>query len=184
MSKVTDDSETTVRAGVVPVRRIALYGAIAVLVIAAFGAAGVAVLGPPGVFPGALVGLGAGIAALVALFKRDAIVLTDAAILLRTPWHETPIEWDRVVAGRFTLDDRDRWALALDLTEGDEQHGELVLLSIPPVTRPVSGAYDLRKREQVSEIREMLRRKRIPVTVLPEIAAALNTQWKIAPPTR
>jgi hypothetical protein len=41
----------------------------------------------------------------------------------------------------------------------------------------------MRKREQVSEIREMLRAKRIPITVLPEIAGALNQHWQIAPPT-
>ncbi|SLJ83211.1 Uncharacterised protein [Mycobacteroides abscessus subsp. abscessus] len=52
------------------------------------------------------------------------------------------------------------------------------------MVRPVSGAYDMRKREQVHEIREFLRRKRVPVTVLPEIAGALSEFWKIAPPTR
>ncbi|WP_194815971.1 hypothetical protein [Nocardia sp. XZ_19_385] len=173
-----------VRAGVVPGRRIALYIGIGMLVTAALCLLVVAVFGSYRVFTGALAGVVAGAAALVALFARDAIVLTESAIYLRKPWHETTIDWDRVVAGRFTLDDRERWSLALDLAGGDEQHGELVLLSIPPVAGPVSGAYDLRKREQVNEIREILRRKKIPITVLPEIAGALSTHWKIAPPTR
>ncbi|MEV6277782.1 hypothetical protein [Nocardia sp. NPDC051832] len=173
-----------VRAGVVPGRRIALYIGIGLLVAVLLCLLVVAVFGLSRVFTGALAGVVAGGAVLVALFARDAIVLTDGAIYLRTPWRETPLDWERVVAGRFTLDDRERWSLALDLAGGDEQHGELVLLSIPPVAGPVSGAYDLRKREQVNEIREMLRRKKIPVTLLPEIAAALSTHWKIAPPTR
>ncbi|MEU8896255.1 hypothetical protein [Nocardia sp. NPDC048505] len=173
-----------VRAGVVPGRRIALYAAVGVLVTAALSLVVMFAFGGHRVFTGLAIGGVVAIAALVALFKRDAIVLGEDAIYLRTPWQETPVAWERVVAGRFTLDDRERWSLALDLSGGDEAHDELVLLSIPPVAGPVAGAYDLRKREQVHEIREMLRRKHIPVMVLPEIAGALSTHWKIAPPTR
>ncbi|MEV0252578.1 hypothetical protein AB0H76_38740 [Nocardia sp. NPDC050712] len=173
-----------VRAGVVPGRRITLYSGLGLLVTAVLCVGVVGVFGVHRVFTGALAGAVAGVAVLVALFARDAIVLTEGAIYRRTPWHEESIAWDRVVAARFSLDEQERWALALDLAGGDEPHGELVLLSIPPVTKPVSGAYDLRKQEQVTEIREMLRRKRIPVTVLPEIAGALSTHWRIAPPTR
>ncbi|MGW0245593.1 hypothetical protein ACWDYH_03030 [Nocardia goodfellowii] len=173
-----------VRAGVVPGQRIALYTGVGIAVAAALCLLVVGVFGPYRVFTGALAGVVAGVAVLVALFARDAIVLTDGGIYERVPWHESSIDWGRVVAGRFTLDDRGRWSLALDLAGGDEPHGELVLLSIPPVAGPIAGAYDLRKREQVHEIRELLRRKKVPVTVLPEIAEALSTHWKIAPPTR
>ncbi|WP_216916032.1 hypothetical protein [Nocardia noduli] len=175
---------TMVRAGVVPNRRVALYAGLGVAVTAGVCSAVVFGFGVNRLFTGLLAGAVAGIAVLVRLFGRDAIVLTDSAIHRRTPWSETSIDWDRVVAGRFTLDERERWSLALDLAGGDERHGELVLLSIPPVIRPVAGAYDLRKREQVGEIREILRRKRIPVMVLPDIAKALDAHWQVAPPTR
>ncbi|ONM48380.1 hypothetical protein [Nocardia donostiensis] len=175
---------TAVRAGVVPARRVLVYGMAGVAVAAAICGATVALFGMHRVFTGLLVGAGAAVAVLVALFARDAIVLTEAAIHRRTPWTESSIGWDRVVAGRFTLDEHARWTLALDLTDGAEQHGELVLLSIPPVRGPVSGAYDMRKREQVNEIRALLRRKQVPVTVLPDIAGALHEHWQIAPPTR
>ncbi|GAA5090070.1 hypothetical protein GCM10023319_42020 [Nocardia iowensis] len=173
-----------VRAGVVPTQRAVLYSCLGILVTVALCAAVVALFGVNRVVTGLLLGAVAGVAVVAALFTRDAIVLTERVIYRRTPWTESSIDWDRVVAGRFTLDERSRWSLALDLVGGDEQHGELVLLSIPPVLGPVSGAYDLRKREQVTEIRDMLRRKRIPVTVLPEIAGALQQHWQIAPPTR
>ncbi|WP_069161722.1 hypothetical protein [Nocardia altamirensis] len=175
---------TMVRAGVVPTQRAALYSVLGILATVAMAAAIVGLFGVNRVFTGLLVGAIAGVAVMAALFTRDAILLTEQAIYRRTPWTVSSIDWDRVVAGRFTLDDRARWSLALDLSGGDEQHGELVLLSIPPVLRPVSGAYDLRKREQVNEIRALLRHKRIPVTVLPEIAGALQQHWQIAPPTR
>ncbi|MCP2290876.1 hypothetical protein ACFYT3_29650 [Nocardia amikacinitolerans] len=174
---------TMVRAGVVPTRRAMLYGMLGIAVTVLVCAAIVSGFGLNRVFTGLLAGAVAGIALLVALFGRDAIVLTEGAIYRRTPWAESSIDWDRVVAGRFTLDERARWSLALDLSGGDERHGELVLLSIPPVVRPISGAYDLRKRDQVTQIREMLRHKRVPVTVLPDIAGALSTHWNIAPPT-
>lgn len=173
-----------VRAGVVPTRRAALYSSLGILATVGVCAVVVGLFGVNRVFTGLLAGAVAGIAVVAALFTRDAVVLTERAIFRRTPWTESSIGWDRVVAGRFTLDERARWSLALDLSGGDEQHGELVLLSIPPVQRPVSGAYDLRKREQVNEIRALLRRKRIPITVLPEIAGALQQHWEIAPPTR
>ncbi|MFD6161723.1 hypothetical protein ACFWF7_02485 [Nocardia sp. NPDC060256] len=173
-----------VRAGVVPTRRAMLYSSLGILATVAVCAVVVGLFGVNRVFTGLLAGAVAGIAVVAALFTRDAVVLTERAIYRRTPWTESSIDWDRVVAGRFTLDERSRWSLALDLSGGDEQHGELVLLSIPPVLRPVSGAYDLRKREQVNEIRALLRRKRIPITVLPEIAGALQRHWEIAPPTR
>ncbi|WP_067853282.1 PH domain-containing protein [Nocardia shimofusensis] len=173
-----------VRAGVVPGRRTAIYGGIAFALVVGVTLAVVAGFGWGRVFTGLSAGLVAGVAALVALYKRDAVVLTEDAIELRTPLTHEVVPWDRVVGARFALDEQARWSLALDLTGGDEEHGELVLLSIPPVRQPVSGAYDLRKREQVNEIREFLRRKRIAVTVLPEIAGALSEHWKIAPPTR
>lgn len=173
-----------VRAGVVPVGRTALYGAVGVTVTAAVCAAVTVGFGMNRIVTGLLAGVVAGIAVLIALFGRDAIVLTDGAIYRRTPWSEVSIDWERVVAGRFALDEQARWSLALDLAGGDERHGELVLLSIPPVVGPVTGAYDLRKREQVHEIREILRRKRVPITILPEIAGALDAHWRIAPPTR
>ncbi|QIS06306.1 hypothetical protein F5X71_31920 [Nocardia brasiliensis] len=174
---------TTVRAGVVPTQRVALYSALGLLVTAGLCAAVVALFGLDRVVTGLLIGAVAGVALLVVLFTRDAVVLTERTIYLRTPWASSSIDWDRVVAGRFALDDHARWSLALDLTDGDERHGELVLLAMPPVLGPVSGAYDLRKREQVNEIRALLRSKSVPITILPEIAGALQRHWRIAPPT-
>lgn len=175
---------TMVRAGVVPGRRAAAYGGAALAVTIAVTLTTVGVFGWNRVFTGLLLGVAAGLTVLFLLFGRDGLVLSDEAIVQRTPWGALGIEWDRVVAGRFALDEKGRWSLALDLNGGSEQHGELVLLSIPPVVGPVANAYDMRKREQVNEIRELLRNKRIPVTLLPEIAAALQQHWRIAPPTR
>ncbi|MFI5714232.1 hypothetical protein [Nocardia sp. NPDC051750] len=173
-----------VHAGVVPTERALGYGLAGLAVVAAVTVPTVLLFGPGRVFTGVVLGAILAVAALIALFKRDAVVLTEQAIHRRTPWSMTSIEWDRVVAGRFVLDERSRWSLALDLTAGDELHSELVLLSIPPVSGPVSGAYDLRKRDQINEVRNILRDKKIPVTVLPDIAVALEEHWRIAPPTR
>ncbi|MFC3960425.1 hypothetical protein [Nocardia jiangsuensis] len=177
---MTTDRPAPVRAGVVPGSRIALYAAVAVLVTAVPSAAVVALFGVNRVVTGVLLGGVFGIAVLVALFRRDAVVLSERGIERRTPWSARSLDWERVVGGRFTLDEKARWALALDLT-GD---AELVLLSIPPVLRPVSNAYEMRKREQVLQVRQLLREKRIPITVLPEIATALQRHWRLAPPAR
>ncbi|WP_459548074.1 hypothetical protein [Nocardia sp. X0981] len=173
-----------VHAGVVPTERVVGYSLTGVAIVAAVTVPVVLVFGPGRVVTGIVLGAVLAVAALIALFTRDTVVLTEHAIHRRTPWSVTSIDWDRVVAGRFGLDERARWSLALDLTAGAESHSELVLLSIPPVRGPVSGAYDLRKREQINEIRNILRRKRIPVMVLPDIAGALEEHWQIAPPTR
>ncbi|MGV9839550.1 hypothetical protein ACWDUL_35875 [Nocardia niigatensis] len=175
---------TMVRAGVVPGRRMAGYMATGVLMVAVVCAGTVAVFGLNRVFTGLFFGAAGAVALLVALFGRDRVELTEESIVRRTPWGSATVAWDRVVAGRFALDEKSRWTLALDLNGGDERHQELVLLSIPPVERPIANAYDMRKREQVEEIRTILRHKRIPVTILPEIADALRRHWKIAPPTR
>ncbi|MGQ4598355.1 hypothetical protein [Nocardia sp. R6R-6] len=174
---------TAVRAGVVPARRAALYSVLGILATVAICGCFVVVFGVNRVFTGLLVGAAVGVVVPAALFTRDVVVLTDDAIYRRTPWTVASIPWNRVVAGRFLLDERARWSLALDLSGGDEPHGELVLLSMPPVDRPVAGAYDLRKREQVTEIRTILRRQGIPVTVLPQIADALQEHWQIASPS-
>ncbi|MEU6558951.1 hypothetical protein [Nocardia nova] len=170
-----------VRAGVVPGRRTLAYASLAALTMLVICGLAAALFGWPRIFPASAVGAVVAIALLVALFGRDAVVLTDRAIYRRTPWAESRLEWDRVVAGRFALDERARWSLALDLSGGDEQHSELVLLNIPPVEHPVSNAYEQRKREQVADVRRILRHKRIPVTLLPEIATALHDHWKLAP---
>lgn len=175
---------TVVRAGVVPGRRMAGYVAAGILAVAVVCAGTVGVFGLSRVFTGLFFGAAAAVGLMVALFGRDRVELTEDAIVRRTPWGASTVAWDRVVAGRFALDEKGRWTLALDLNGGDEPHRELVLLSIPPVQRPIAGAYDMRKREQVDEIRTMLRHRRIPVTILPEIAEALQRHWKIAPPTR
>lgn len=174
----------TVHAGIVPTARVLGYSLAGVAVVVAVTVPTVLLFGPARVFTGIVLGAILAVAALFALFTRDTVILTDEAIQRRTPWSATRIDWERVVAGRFGLDEDARWSLALDLTGGEELHSELVLLSIPPVRGPVSGAYELRKREQVNEIRNMLRHKQIPVTVLPDIAGALEQHWQIAPPTR
>ncbi|MGW0007632.1 hypothetical protein [Nocardia grenadensis] len=173
-----------VHAGVVPTARVLGYGLAGVALVVAVTVPTVLLFGPARVFTGIVLGAILAVAALFALFTRDTVILTEEAIQRRTPWSATSIDWERVVAGRFGLDEDARWSLALDLTGSEEPHSELVLLSIPPVRGPVSGAYELRKREQVNEIRNMLRHKRIPVTVLPDIAGALEQHWQIAPPTR
>lgn len=175
------DPPKSVRAGVVSMQRTAAYGGLAALSILIIAAVVVTLFGMNRIFTGLLAGVIAAVALLVALFGRDVIVLTDRAIYRRTPWAEDRLDWDRVVAGRFALDDRARWSLALDLTGGEEPHDELVLLSIPPVEHPVSNAYEHRKREQVARVRRILRDKRVPVTLLPEIASALHEHWKLAP---
>ncbi len=168
----------------VPGRRVGCYCGVGLALMLAVTLAVVAWFGPGRVFTGLLAGFVLGAAALAALYKRDGVVLTDDAIELRTPLAHEVLSWDRVVGARFALDERARWSLALDLSGGDEPHGELVLVSIPPVRGPVSSAYELDMRERIEAIREFLRRKRVPVTVLPEIAGALSEHWKIAPPTR
>ncbi|WP_460728449.1 hypothetical protein [Nocardia heshunensis] len=173
-----------VRAGVVPGRRVAVYAVAGLLVVGIVCAATVAAFGVNRIFTGLFFGAAGAIALLFVLFGRDGVVLTDDMIVRRTPWGSSTVDWGRVVAGRFALGENGRWTLALDLNGGAETHQELVLLSIPPVTRTVSNAYDMRKREQVNEIRTMLRHKRIPVTILPGIAQALQSHWKIAPPSR
>ncbi|GAB0106400.1 hypothetical protein JMUB6875_53840 [Nocardia sp. JMUB6875] len=173
-----------VRAGVVPGRRMAVYAVAGLAVVGVVCAGTVGVFGLNRVFTGLFFGGAVAIALLFALFGRDGVELTEDRIVRRTPWGSSTLGWDRVVAGRFALGEKGRWSLALDLNDGSEPHHELVLLSIPPVTAPISGAYDMRKREQVNEIRNILRQKKIPVTILPEIADALQRHWKIAPPTR
>lgn len=177
------DPPKAVRAGVVTMRRIAAYSAGAALSVLVVTAVVVACFGLNRIFTGLLLGAIVAVAVLVTLFGRDAVVLTDRAIYRRTPWAESRLDWSRVVAGRFALDERSRWSLALDLS-GDEPHDELVLLSIPPVEHPVSNAYEHRKREQVAQVRRLLRDKRVPVTLLPEIASALHEHWKLAPAAR
>ncbi|BAW10077.1 conserved hypothetical protein [Nocardia seriolae] len=172
-----------VRAGVVPGRRVAVDAVAGVAVAVVVCAGTVGMFGLNRVFTGLFFGAAGAVAVLFALFGRDTVELTEERIRCRTPWGASTLAWDRVVAGRFALDERGRWALALDLNGGVEPHQELVLLSVPPVTRPISNAYDMRKREQINEIRTILRQKRIPVTILPEIADALQRHWKIAPPT-
>ncbi|MFI5780517.1 hypothetical protein [Nocardia sp. NPDC051570] len=171
-----------VRAGVVSGQRAVLYGSLGVLTIVIVCGAFVGAFGLNRMVTGLFAGSVAGVTLLVALFGRDVVLLTERAIYCRTPWAETSIDWHRVVAGRFALDEHARWSLALDLAGGDEPHGELVLLNIPPVIRPISNAYEHRKREQVVQIRTMLRHKQIPVTILPDIARALHEHWRLAPP--
>ncbi|MVU82882.1 hypothetical protein GPX89_37310 [Nocardia sp. ET3-3] len=173
---------TMVRAGVVPGHRMAGYVVVGVLVVASVAAATVGVFGWNRVFTGLFFGAAVTVGVMFALFGRDGVELTEDAIVRRTPWGTSTVAWDRVVAGRFALGENGRWTLALDLNGGDEPHRELVLLSVPPVARPIGSAYDMRKREQVDEIRTILRHKRIPVTILPEIADGLQRHWKIAPP--
>ncbi|MTE15590.1 hypothetical protein [Nocardia aurantiaca] len=175
---------TVVRAGVVPGQRMAGYVAAGVLMVAVVCAGTVGVFGLHRVFTGLFFGAAVAVGLMLALFGRDGMELTEESIVRRTPWGSSTVAWDRVVAGRFALDEKGRWTLALDLNGGDEPHQELVLLSIPPVVAPIGNAYDMRKREQIGEIRTMLRQRRIPVTILPEIAVALQRHWKVDPPTR
>lgn len=174
---------STVRAGVVPARRSLGYVLIGLGVTTMIVGMFLALFGVNRVVTGLLVGVAAGLVAGAALFARDVVELGEQAIHTRTPFRAATIGWDQVVGGRFALDEHDRWTLALDLAGAGEHGDELVLLSIPPVRSPVTGAYDMRKREQVLQIRELLRTKRVPVTVLPGIAEALHEHWRIAPPT-
>lgn len=172
---------SAVRAGVVPASRSLFYCLVGALVATGVVGLFLAMFGVNRLFAWILLGAAAGIGVGAALFTRDVVELSEHSISVRAPFRAATVPWERVVGGRFTLDEHARWALALDLNGGSSD--ELVLLSIPPVLGPVSGAYDMRKREQVTEIRELLRTKRIPITVLPEIAEALSEHWQIAPPT-
>ncbi|RMI31008.1 hypothetical protein [Nocardia stercoris] len=173
-----------VRAGEVSSQRMLLYGVLGAVPGLVAGAAIVAGFGIGRIFTGILAGVLLTVALLVLMFRRDGIELGPDRIERRTLWRRHTLGWDRVVAARFTLGEGGRWELALDLVPGEEPpYGELILLSIPPVVRPVGNAYEDRKREQVGEIRNLLRDKKIPVTILPGIALALTLHWKLTPPS-
>jgi hypothetical protein len=64
--------------------------------------------------------------------------------------------------------------LTLDLRSDPD---ELVLLTFPPVDRPVANPYHMRKREQLRDVIAVLTRRGVALTVLPEIAAAVRRYW-------
>jgi hypothetical protein len=171
-----------VRAGTVPAWKYAVYLAVVAAEVAAVTLAVVFGFGVNRLFTGLLIGLVLGCPLAWFLRGLDAVELADSAIVVRRPFRLRRIGWDRVVGGRFAYDERGRWALALDLTAGEEPHQELVLLAIPPITQSVTNAYEMRKREQVTRIREVLRAHRVPVTVLPEIIAAMSEFWGMPGP--
>ncbi|NUS45306.1 MAG: PH domain-containing protein [Mycobacteriaceae bacterium] len=171
-----------VRAGTVPAWKYLLYAAVVSAEVAAVSAAVVIGSGVDRIFTGILLGLTVAIPLGALLRRMDGVTLGDDAVVLRRTLRTRRIGWADVRGGRFAYDEYGRWTLALDLAAGAAHGDELVLLSIPPVSRPVSNPYELRKREQVRELRLALRRKRVPVTVVPEIAAALHEHWGIAPP--
>lgn len=172
------------RAGTIPTWKYLAYAAAIATEIVAVTAAIVVGSGFDRLFTGLLLGVTLGVPLGWALRRMDSVDLTDDGIVRHSLLRTRRIGWDRVVGGRFAYDDRERWTLALDLTGGDEPNNELVLLSIQPVTRPVVNPYEMRKREQVGELRDILRDKQVPVTVLPEILDALRTHWGAPPPRR
>lgn len=174
---------TPVRAGTISTWKYAAYLLVVLVEVAAVTVAVAACAGTNRVFTGLLLGLVLACPLGWLLRRTDAVELSDDGVVRRSLGRSRRLGWDRVVGGRFAYDERGRWTLALDLTAGSERNQELVLLSVPPITRPVSNAYEMRKCEQVNDIRAMLRRRRIPVTVVPDILTALETYWKIAPPT-
>ncbi|CAM2942501.1 hypothetical protein [Skermania piniformis] len=167
------------RTGVVPVVRGAIYFGVAIVLAAIVGIAIVASFGSGRVFTGLLVGALLFLVVAFALFWADAVVLDEQQITVRVPWAATELGWDRVLAARLANMPDGRWSLALDLTAGNEPYNELLLLAIPPVVRKVGNAYELRKREQVGEVLDLLRAKQVPMTVLPEIRMALADFWQI-----
>jgi hypothetical protein len=175
---------TPVRAGTISAWKYAAYLLAVMVEIAAATVIMAVCAGTNRVFTGLLLGLVLAGPLGWLLRRTDSVELSDRGLALRSMWRTRCLGWDRVLGGRFAYDEHGRWTLALDLTAGDERNQELVLLSIPPITRPVSNAYEMRKCEQVNEIRAMLRRRRIPITVVPDILTALQTYWKIAPPTK
>jgi len=178
------DKVRTVRVGTIPTWKYGVYLLIIVVEVALVTTAVAFGIGAGRLFTGLLLGLASAPLLGLALRRMDSIDLTETGLIRRSPLRRRRIGWERVVGGRFAYDDGGRWTLALDLTPGSERNHELVLLSIPPVTGPVSNAYELRKREQVNEIRAVLRQRRIPITAVPQILAALQTHWGVTPPRR
>ena len=76
-----------------------------------------------------------------------------------------------MIGARFALDG-DRWSLTLDLRSDPDE-----LVSFPPVDRPVANPYQMRKREQLRDVIDILTRRGVALTVLPEIAAAVRRYW-------
>ena len=166
-------------AGVVSVPRGAGYFGVAALAAVAVGAGLTAAFGLHRIMTAIVIAVFVFVAAAFALFRSDRVTLDESRIDIRLPWGSTALPWDRVVAARLSNMADGRWGLALDLTAGDERHNELALLAIPPVTREVGNAYEMRKREQLTGTLDLLRHKRVPMTVLPDIRAALADFWRI-----
>lgn len=163
----------TAHAGVVPAARGALYIGIGTALAAAVTLGVLVAFGPNRTFTGLLLGLMCGVVAGAALFTRDTIVISDAGITTRTPWSRSRTAWDDVIGARFALDGSN-WSLTLDLRSEPD---ELVLLSFPPVDRPVANPHQMRKREQLRAVVDILSRRGVALTVLPEIATAVRRYW-------
>ncbi|WP_068276578.1 hypothetical protein [Aldersonia kunmingensis] len=168
----------TARAGVVSVKRGAIYLAAGVVVTAVICAVVVAVFSGNRFFTGLLIGVVVGIGVTLALFARDSVVLNDVGIVTTTPWAAQRTPWTNVRAARFANEADRTWSLTLDLNE--PAGAELPLLRVPPVHHQVGNPYELRKRQQVKRVLAVLHERKIPTTVLPEIQNALEQYWKVS----
>jgi hypothetical protein len=168
----------TARAGVVSAKRGAIYLAAGVAVAGVICAVVVAVFSGNRFFTGLLIGVLAGIGVTLALFTRDAVVLTDTGVVTTTPLATRTTPWSNVRAARFANDADRTWSLTLDLN--DPAGAELPLLRVPPVHHDVGNPYELRKRQQVKRVLAVLHERGVPTTVLPEIQSALAQYWKVS----
>jgi hypothetical protein len=117
------------------------------------------------------------------LRTRASVLLTGEGVVTRS-WRRTRcIGWDRVVGGRFGYDEDGRWALALDLTPGEEAYHEVVLLTIDPVRRPVSSPQEMHRRDLLIAVQDTLHSREVAVTMPVEIREAMYLHWGMFPPS-
>lgn len=171
-----------VRAGTIPGWKYIAYVVVVLAEVVGVTIATAAGTNPDRIVTGIVLGVTLGVPLGWLLRRSDAVILTDESIVLTSFIRRRRMSWNRVVGGRFAFDERGRWTLALDLTPGTERHNELVLLTIPPVSKPPASPYDMHKREQIIDIRAVLSAHRIPITIVPEIATCLNVYWHIGKP--
>lgn len=166
------NTPTRVRAGVLPAGRAAAYLALGA---AAGATTALALLFAP-VALAVLAGLIVCAAVTGLLLARDAVIVTPEAIQQRNMFSVKRIEWNTVQGADFTVQDG-RWALTLDARE------PVPLLSLPPVTTPVSSPADLSAHDRLIVLRKLLHDKKIPISIETAIATGLHEHWRIAPPT-
>ena len=146
-------------------------------------AAVTATFGVQRIITGLVLGVFVAIAVAGGLFYSDKTVLSEDAITIRTLRKNERVEWNRIGTVRFAWPEgSDHWLLTADLGRPTDPASVLLLLATPPVERPMSNAYEMRKREQLKDILAIMRTKGIRVIFAPGIATRLEEFWQVAPP--